>query len=166
MAVVRGWTWRQWLAAVAAGVVVAAVVGVPSALVPNPWYVRMTPPPGWSYAAWVSSAVLTGLLAATYVPRRGLPSRVPSPSPARVGVGANIAAFLAVGCPVCNKLVVAAAGASGALAWWAPLQPLVAVVSVALLGWALWTRLAAGPACPVPPAGAGAPTVGDAGMLR
>ena len=161
MAVVRG-NRAPVLAAVAAGVCRRCRRRRAQRPGANPWYMRMTPPPGWSYAARVSSAV--SRVAGSSRPATGLP-RVPSPSPAH-GVGANIAAFLAVGCPVCNKLVVAAAGASGALAWWAPLQPLVAVVSVALLGWALWTRLAAGPACPVPPAGAGAPTVGDAGMLR
>jgi hypothetical protein len=112
-------------------------VGVPSALVANPLFSRMTPTPWWSYGVWVLTAAVSGLLAATYVRR---PSAVSS-SPARVGLVANIGSLLAVGCPVCNKLVIAAVGVSGALNLWAPIQPLIAATSLGLLGWALWRRL-------------------------
>lgn len=47
----------------------------------------------------------------------------------------------AVGCPVCNKLVMAALGASGALFIWAPLQPVVAVAALALLGYTFLRRV-------------------------
>ena len=50
-------------------------------------------------------------------------------------------AYFAVACPVCNKIVVAALGVSGALNVFAPLQPIMAVVSVALLGVTLAWRL-------------------------
>jgi hypothetical protein len=60
-----------------------------------------------------------------------------------------VLSFFAVGCPVCNKVVLLALGASGAVTWFAPLQPLLALVSVAGLAWALRTRLAGLRACPV-----------------
>ncbi len=41
--------------------------GVPSDLVDPPLLVRMTPAEWWSYPLWLASAVLVGLLAATYV---------------------------------------------------------------------------------------------------
>ncbi|MHB1163995.1 MAG: hypothetical protein ACYC3K_02020 [Candidatus Nanopelagicales bacterium] len=34
---------------------------------------------------------------------------------------------LAVGCPACNKPVPVALGASGAMAWFAPFQPVLVV---------------------------------------
>lgn len=49
--------------------------------------------------------------------------------------------FLAVGCPVCNQAVVALVGTSGALSWWAPVQPIVGLFAVALLVWTLQQRL-------------------------
>jgi hypothetical protein len=55
--------------------------------------------------------------------------------------------------PVCNKLVVLLLGVSGALTVWALLQPVLGLASVALLGWALRTRLAAERSCPVPTPG-------------
>ena len=62
---------------------------------------------------------------------------------------AGLLSFFAVGCPVCNKLVVAALGTTGAVEVFAPVQPLLAVASVALLAVALRRRLATRSACPV-----------------
>ena len=39
--------------------------------------------------------------------------------------------FFAVGCPVCNKLVVLALGFSGALTYFAPLQPALGIAALA-----------------------------------
>lgn len=72
-----------------------------------------------------------------------------SPGSGRAGLLANGGSVLAVGCPVCNKLVVAAVGISGALNVWAPIQPVIAAASLALLGWALWRRVATLRSCPV-----------------
>ena len=55
----RGRRWPQLGVAVAAAGV-ALMVGVPSALVANPFFVRMTPPPPWSYDARVLTAVMSG----------------------------------------------------------------------------------------------------------
>jgi hypothetical protein len=114
-------------------------------MVANPLFSRMTPVPCWSYGVWVLTAAVSGLLAATYV-RRPLAL---SSSPARVGLVANVGSLLAVGCPVCNKLVVAAVGVNGALNLWAPIQPLIAATSLGLLGWALWRRMTALRSCPL-----------------
>lgn len=137
--------WLQVAVAVAAAAVVALAVGLPSALLANPFFVRMTPVPLWSYVVWALTAVLSGVLAATYVHRRATVSAAPG----RAGMMANVGSVLAVGCPVCNKLVVAAIGVSGALNVWAPIQPLIAAASLALLGWALWRRLTTLRSCPV-----------------
>ena len=60
--------------------------------------------------------------------------------------------FLAVGCPVCNQIVVALVGTSGALGWWAPVQPIVGLVAVGLLLYTLRLRLRTYRlvACPLP----------------
>lgn len=53
---------------------------------------------------------------------------------------------------MCNKAVVALLGVSGALTIWAPIQPLLGVASLALLGYALRRRLTAERACSIPAA--------------
>ena len=143
---IREWPARRWIAAVLAAVLVAVAIGVPTGIIRTPWYTRMTPVLWWNYPVWAVTALLSGLLAATYVRGRA-PS---SPATPRVGVGAGVLSLLAVGCPVCNKLVVLAIGVTGAMTIWAPLQPLLGLVSLALMGWALWRRLIGERRCPVP----------------
>jgi hypothetical protein len=67
----------------------------------------------------------------------------------RAGVlGTSLLSTLAVGCPVCNKIVVGLLGMSGALGVWAPIQPVLAVTAVAALGAAVvvrWRRRACTP---------------------
>ncbi|MEU0685628.1 hypothetical protein [Streptomyces uncialis] len=144
----RTWTARQWLAAAAVTVAAGAAIGIPTGVVDTPLYDRMTAVLWWNYPVWALSSLLVGLLVATYV---GQPPAVRARGPRgpRAVAAALLSAF-AVGCPVCNKLVVLALGTSGALSYWAPAQPLLAIASLALLVHALVRRLRTVAACPVP----------------
>ena len=146
-----GWPRRRWVAALGGAVGTALVVGVPTRLVPNPVFARMTPVTWWAWPVWAVTAALGGLLLATYVRDRHAPPPVETAGGGAAATGGLLSVF-AVGCPVCNKLVVLALGMTGALKVFAPLQPLLALASVALLGWALRTRLRYATACPVPEA--------------
>lgn len=160
------WTPRRGVVALAAAVLTALVIGVPTVVIPNPVFGRAVPVTWWSYPVLAVVAVLSGLLIATYVKdptdRRDDPvvsrkepgadgDALEGQDPvARRGVVAGALSFFAVGCPVCNKVVLLALGSSGALTWFAPLQPLLALLSIAGLGWALRVRLTSRRACPVP----------------
>ena len=139
------WPLRRIATAGLAAAVFAVTVGVPTGLVPTPLYTRMTPVLWWNYVAWAVTATLGGLVLATYIRRPE--HRTPRNGVAAATGGGLLAAF-AVGCPICNKLVVAVLGASGAMTIWAPVQPAVAVASVVGLGWALRRRLNNEYACP------------------
>ncbi len=125
---------RRVLIATIAAVAALLVTGIPTAMIDNSWFTRMTPITWWSYPAWIVSAVLVGLLAATYVSS-------PQAGGVKSAAGGGLLTTLAVGCPTCNKLVVMALGTSGALSIWAPLQPLLALASIVLLVWVLRQRL-------------------------
>jgi hypothetical protein len=142
--------WRRfWLAAALAAGLYVLVTGLLAGIIGNPLFHRMVPADTWNLLAWLLPAALAGPLAATYL--------VPWPQSCRIsgraGAG-GVLSFLAAGCPVCNKLVVLALGASGALAYFRPLQPVLGALSLALLGAALWARLRARsrPASPPSPA--------------
>jgi hypothetical protein len=147
---VRAWPFRRWAAAVAAAVLAALVIGVPTGVIPTSFYTRMTPVLWWNYPVWAVSSVLEGLLLATYVgagsPARAADAPEQRPRTARA-VGAGLLSAFAVGCPICNKLVVLAVGVSGALSYWAPAQPFLAAASLALLLHALVRRLRTANAC-------------------
>lgn len=127
-------------------VVIAVLIGVPTDLIDTPIFGRSIAPTWWAYPVWVLSSVLAGLLVTTYVRPAG-DRVVASASEQRWGGLGGLLGFLAVGCPVCNKLVLVALGTSGALSIFQPLQPVLAIASVALLGWALRHRLSGQTAC-------------------
>ena len=143
-----GWSARHWAVALVAAVAAVLALGLPTDVVPNPLYTRMTPVQWWNYPILVVSSLLIGFTAGTYV--RGPAADLRG---GRRMTGGGLLSLFAIGCPVCNKLVVLALGMSGALRLFAPVQPLLGVVSVGLVAWALWARLGVAVACPLPEAG-------------
>ncbi len=137
--------WRGWLVVAASSVLIAVVVGVPTDLIDTPWFSREIPPTTWSYPVWVVTSALGGLL----IGLSSLTAReAPRSEGQRGGMVGGVLTFLAVGCPVCNKVVLMVLGSSGAVTFFEPLQPFIAAASVLLLGWALVRRLSAGRCVP------------------
>ena len=147
----RLWPRRRWVAAAVAAVTTALVISLPTAMVPTPVFGRAVPTTWWAWPVLAASSVLSGLLFATYVRDPG-GDRPASATLDRRGAAGGLLTFFAVGCPVCNKLALLALGYAGALRWFAPVQPYLAVAGVALLGWALRARLRGQLACPSVPA--------------
>ncbi|MFD1661567.1 hypothetical protein ACFSL4_26025 [Streptomyces caeni] len=150
-AALRRWPRLRWIAVTAATPVAALALGVPTDLIPNPLFSRSVPPVWWNYPVLVLSALLSAVVFATYVRPRSAPDGDDATGRSLGSVGA-VLSFLAVGCPVCNKAALLLLGTSGALSYWAPLQPAVAVLSLVLLAEAALRRLSTESACPVPPA--------------
>ncbi len=163
----RTWTARQFLAAAGAAVAFGLLLGVVTVLIPNSYFSRDIPPVWWNYPVWVLISMLSGLLAATYV--RGRPDPTGGDGAerserdadrgsagerrtSRFGVAGSLLAWFAVGCPVCNKFALLALGYSGAITWFAPVQPFLAIGALGLTGVALVARLRGQVACPVPAA--------------
>jgi hypothetical protein len=143
---VAAWPARRFAVAVPVAAVFAVATGIPTDVVPTELYRRMTPVVWWNYPLWAASAVLTGLVAATYMKTR---ERARAAG-ARL-FGGGVLSFLAIGCPACNKLVVALLGVGGATAYFGPAQPLLGVAGVLLLAVALWARLQGEAACAAAP---------------
>ncbi|MEQ1699128.1 MAG: hypothetical protein ABMA25_03415 [Ilumatobacteraceae bacterium] len=148
----QGWSSRRWGIAAVAAVAVALLVGLPTDVIPNPVFGRPVAVTWWSYPVLAVTAVLGGLLAATYIRDRATDD-VPGlddERPARTGGFGGLLSFFAVGCPVCNKLVIIALGTVGARRWFEPIQPLLAVLSIGLMVVALRARLRNATSCPIP----------------
>lgn len=117
--------------------VAAVLIAVPSDLIDTRWFGRPIEPRSIDYIILAVTASLIGLTLAIRAPE----SQAYEAQERRTLWGGAIS-FLAVGCPVCNQAVVALLGVGGALSWWAPVQPIVGLLAVALLGWTLRQRLA------------------------
>ncbi|RNE48523.1 hypothetical protein [Corynebacterium alimapuense] len=159
------WTPRHVLVAVVASLAVAALIGLSSVLIPNPVFSRDIPPVWWNYPVWLLTSGFSGMLIATYVsggksatgqesgdhadPEAG------AVASSRMGMAGGVLTWFAVGCPVCNKLALLALGYSGALTWFAPVQPYLALLGLALVSVALYLRLRGQVSCPVSAANQG-----------
>jgi len=141
------WSLWRWRMAAFIGAGVALAVAIPTAVIPTPIFGRTVDVTWWSYPTVLMTGVLSGLLLATYVRE---PGQERADRVLKMGTVGGLLAFFAVGCPVCNKLVLIALGASGAMTWFTPLQPMLAVISLVLLGVSLVLRLRGQVACRVP----------------
>ncbi len=146
------WSLRRWL--VAAGVAAGTYLffGLSTAVLANPVFGRSVPPTPWAPEVLIATAILSGLLTATYVRNDGpAPIRLEAVEAAaetptgnrsaRAGAVGSLLAYLAIGCPVCNKLALLLLGTTGALNLYAPIQPYLGAIGIAMLSLALVIRL-------------------------
>jgi len=133
------------------------IVALPTAVIPNPIFGRAIEVTWWSYPVVILTGVLGGLLLATNIKEpapyaQDADSGEQADRPLTLGAVGGLVSFFAVGCPVCNKIVLIVLGASGAMTWFAPIQPFLALASVVLMGWALRARLKGEISCSITPA--------------
>ena len=145
------WPTRRWWVALAAATAFVLVVAVPTDLIDTPVFGREVPPTWWAWPSLLVSSLLAGILVATYVRAPSQPDRAASRRGGWVG---GLLTYFAVGCPVCNKLVLLALGSAGATTWFEPFQPVLQGLAVLLLLWALRSRLLGELSCSTSPSGA------------
>lgn len=145
-----------WPRAALFSICAAVVIAVPSDLIDTPFFGRPVDTTWIDYVILGITSALIGLIFAIR-PEPSAPEAASEPKDRddRRTIWSGLVAFLAVGCPVCNQVVVALVGTSGALAWWAPVQPVVGLLAVALLVYTLRRRLRTFrlTSCPVPAPG-------------
>jgi hypothetical protein len=130
---------------------IALIIALPTAVIPNPIFGRAIEVTWWSYPTVIISGILGGLLMASYLREpataqseddsESVPTDELKDPALRWGTIGGFVSFFAVGCPVCNKLILIALGTTGAVNWFAPIQPFLALVSILFMVWALDMRL-------------------------
>jgi hypothetical protein len=131
------WTPRFLITAILGAALVGVLTAIPTAIIDNPWFTRMTPVYADQYVFWIGTAVLTGALLATYFGGLGVDRA------AGAGAAGGALGYLAFGCPICNKLIVALLGVTGAMDYFAPVQPFLGGLGLIAAGAALSYRLRA-----------------------
>ncbi|MCU0310223.1 MAG: hypothetical protein MUE36_04685 [Acidimicrobiales bacterium] len=136
-----------WAAALLTAAVAYLAIAVPTALVVTPAFGRSIAPRAVDHVIAVASALLIGMI---WAARRAPATDTGTTAEAieagdqvarRRSLFAGLLAGLAVGCPVCNKVVLVALGTSGALSWWGPVQPLLGLAAIVMLGFVLRSQL-------------------------
>ena len=150
LATFKTWSSRRWIAAVMGSLITYLFIALTTALIPNPIFGRAVDVTSWAIEAAAITSVLSGLLFATYVKDRNF---IEDDRTAKVGGIGTFLAYFAVACPVCNKIVLLAVGTTGALQWFAPVQPYLAIAGIGILLYALRKRLTAESMCAIPAKG-------------
>jgi hypothetical protein len=114
------------------------VLGVPTGVIANPWFERKLPVRGFEMIVLVVLSVIAGLLAATCARPSNDDAGV-----RRAGAASGLVGWLAVGCPLCNPVVVGLLGTSGATGIFARVQPVLGALAIALAASALAVRVRA-----------------------
>ena len=137
-----------WVRAIPYAIVAAVVIALPSDLLDTPLFGRPVEARAIDYLVLAITAALIGTVLAIRPDQ--LTARDEEDQTRTIWGG--FVSFLAVGCPVCNQAVVALVGMSGALSWWAPVQPIVGLSAIGLLIHTLRRRLDTYElsACPIP----------------
>lgn len=141
------WSTKRWIVAISVGVLTYFLIALPTAVIENPVFGREIGVTSWSVTVIVISSILTGLLTATYV-KNGFSDE--NPRQLKIGGAGALLSYFAVGCPVCNKLALVALGYSGAIQYFAPIQPYLALAGIALLMYSLRMRLNNEYSCSLP----------------
>ena len=122
---------RQNLKALAIALASFAALGTVSAIWENPFFVRMTPVGTWEFPTLIVLSTLTGVFAAI---------RRPVCSLNQVGTS-SIAGFLGIACPTCNKILMLIFGGEALMRWFDPIRPLISVLGLAILIYAISREL-------------------------
>lgn len=143
---ILSWPAKRWITAIVTAVLTFLVLGIPTAVIENPIFGRAIEVTPWSVPVLAITSILAGLLLATYVRTDNYLEEEKS---LKVGGIGGLLSFFAIGCPVCNKLVLIALGTSGAMSYFAPIQPYLAVFGIAFLIYAFRKRVLNESACTV-----------------
>lgn len=143
----KTWPKVRWYATIATALLAFIVIGIPTAVIPNSIFGREVEVTAWSIPVLAATSLLSGLLLATYI---AAAPAVDDQKSARFGGAGAVLSYFAVGCPVCNKLALVALGYSGAIKYFAPIQPFLGFLSIALLFYVFRKRVLNEGSCAIP----------------
>ena len=123
--------------AIGLAIVLFIILGIPTALVPNPFlnYVRMIPATPLDYFFLATTSVLFAVL---------ISLKLYYKSEKQVGakeLAGGAAGFITFSCPICNMLLVALLGGATIMAFIEPLRPILGVISIAILSYLIYNTL-------------------------
>ena len=121
--------------ALLASSIIFFLFALPSAMIANPFFIRMTPPTIYEWFILITTAVLAG----TYIGLYYYKKEQQSTKAVCSATGGSFLGFLTYGCAFCNKILIFLLGISGVMTYFLPIQPYLGVASIGLLSYGLYT---------------------------
>ncbi len=117
-------------------IVIFIVFGTITAVLPTPFFTRMTPLTVLDKIFLVSSSILLGTYVGVHYYKKKIAKTCDS-----IATTGGIGSFLAFACPICNKLLVLLFGAAALMTYLEPYRPVLGFVSNGLLAGAVYWRI-------------------------
>lgn len=109
--------------------------GIPTAIIPNPYFKRMTVTNMLDLTLLILTAVLLGSYLSLH-----LYSKKQSKSSNIAAATGGFTGIFAFSCPLCNVLLVSLFGSSLLLTYFEPIRPLFGIFTVGILGSAIYFK--------------------------
>ena len=126
----------------AVGITTALIIflafGIITVLISNAFFIRMTPIHWYDYAFLISTSLLSGAYAGLWHYKKN--SNISANNKCTyTAAGGVVTGLFSFGCAICNKLLVFLLGVSGVITYFMPIQPILGVLSIGLLSFAVYT---------------------------
>lgn len=128
---------KHVLIGIAVSVPAFLMFGIPTDLVPTPFFIRMVPAGPLDYLFLMLTSLLVGAFVALHLYGRRANSAHRGEGTI---LGGSLGSIVAFGCPICNKLLVVLIGVGGALNFIDPYRPVIGTLSVAAMGTAVYLK--------------------------
>lgn len=116
------------------------VFGIVTVLIKNKFFIRMTAVYWHDYVFLILTAVLSGIYTGLWYYNKH--TKISSSNKCNyTAAGGIIGGLFSFGCAICNKLLVFLLGLSEVIAYFMPFQPILGVISIAVLGYAVSMQL-------------------------
>lgn len=119
----------------AAALAIFAAFGIITVILPNGIFIRMTPVYFYDYIFLVLTSVLSGAYIGLWHYTKRTQTKCNY-----TATGGAVGGFFSFGCAICNKLLVLLLGITGVVAYVMPLQPILGVISILLLAYAVYVQ--------------------------
>jgi hypothetical protein len=110
--------------------------GIPTALIPTPWFSRMVGKTFLDYLFLIFSSILLGAYIGVHYYKKNTMKKCNV-----VTTSGGVAGFLSFSCPVCNKILIILFGTTALMTYLEPYRPAIGFSSISILGLALYWRL-------------------------
>ena len=115
------------------------IFGIVTVLIKNPFFARMTSVYWYDYIFLVLTSLLSGAYIGLWYYNKNNQKNINSKCN-YAATGGAVGGFFSFGCAICNKLLIWLLGLSGVIAYFIPIQPILGVISIGLLGYAVFIQ--------------------------
>lgn len=129
---------KSLVVGITTALIIFLVFGIVTVLISNRFFIRMTPVHWYDYAFLISTSLLSGVYAGLWYYKKNNNISINNKCNYTAG-GGIVTGLFSFGCAICNKLLVFLLGLSGVMSYFMPIQPILGVLSIGLLSFAVYT---------------------------